>query len=144
MSHQQISVTSISFHLGDSAQKRASLVHDFVFLTGGQFGLKIPIRGKSSPRQFFLYKAVFLKLWGGRGSRVVRVSDRGWPCHEFEPGTTKDPPCRAAMHVKSVEGSNDLTLVWCGRLQREVPAKVSSTLLHHGSKLRHPSPKALV
>ncbi|GFV10324.1 hypothetical protein TNCV_3751911 [Trichonephila clavipes] len=23
------------------------------------------------------------------------------PCHEFEPRTTKDPPCRAAMHVKS-------------------------------------------
>ncbi|GFV52896.1 hypothetical protein TNCV_2875641 [Trichonephila clavipes] len=38
-----------------------------------------------------------------RGSRVVWVSDRGLPCHEFEPSTTKDPPCRAAMHVKSVE-----------------------------------------
>ncbi|GFV45719.1 hypothetical protein TNCV_2839731 [Trichonephila clavipes] len=24
-------------------------------------------------------------------------------CHEFEPSTTKDPPCRAAMHVESVE-----------------------------------------
>ncbi|GFS63746.1 RNA-directed DNA polymerase from mobile element jockey [Trichonephila clavipes] len=24
-------------------------------------------------------------------------------CHEFKPSTTKDPPCRAAMHVKSVE-----------------------------------------
>ncbi|GFX84637.1 uncharacterized protein TNCV_724451 [Trichonephila clavipes] len=23
--------------------------------------------------------------------------------HEFEPSTTKDPPCRAAMHAKSVE-----------------------------------------
>ncbi|GFS89697.1 hypothetical protein TNCV_3787371 [Trichonephila clavipes] len=23
-------------------------------------------------------------------------------CHEFKPLTTKDPPCRAAMHVKSV------------------------------------------
>ncbi|GFW60609.1 kinesin-like protein KIF11 [Trichonephila clavipes] len=32
-----------------------------------------------------------------------KVSDRGMPCHEFEPSTTKDPPCRAAMHVKSVE-----------------------------------------
>ncbi|GFU50257.1 uncharacterized protein TNCV_300901 [Trichonephila clavipes] len=34
----------------------------------------------------------------GRGSRVVKVSDRGWPYHEFEPSTTKDPPCRAVMH----------------------------------------------
>ncbi|GFV23797.1 transposable element Tc3 transposase [Trichonephila clavipes] len=30
---------------------------------------------------------------GGRGSRVVKVSDRGWPCPEFEPNTTKEPPC---------------------------------------------------
>ncbi|GFX90266.1 hypothetical protein TNCV_3848411 [Trichonephila clavipes] len=28
---------------------------------------------------------------GGRGSRVVWVSDRGLPGHEFEPSTTKDP-----------------------------------------------------
>ncbi|GFV36691.1 protein GVQW3 [Trichonephila clavipes] len=44
-----------------------------------------------------------LRVSGGRGSRVVEVSDRGLPCHEFEPSTTKDPPCRAAMHVKTVE-----------------------------------------
>ncbi|GFS97289.1 hypothetical protein TNCV_1824551 [Trichonephila clavipes] len=31
-------------------------------------------------------------------------------CHEFEPSTTKDPSCRAAMHVKSVESSNVLPL----------------------------------
>ncbi|GFT08671.1 hypothetical protein TNCV_662381 [Trichonephila clavipes] len=37
------------------------------------------------------------------GSRVVKVSDCGLSCHEFEPSTTKDLPCRAAMHVKSVE-----------------------------------------
>ncbi|GFV50936.1 hypothetical protein TNCV_301971, partial [Trichonephila clavipes] len=48
----------------------------------------------------------------GRGSRVVKVSDRGLPCHEFEPSTTKDPPSRAAMHAKSVESSNVLPLVW--------------------------------
>ncbi|GFV28252.1 hypothetical protein TNCV_679401 [Trichonephila clavipes] len=27
----------------------------------------------------------------------------GLPGHEFEPSTTKDPPSRATMHVKSVE-----------------------------------------
>ncbi|GFV66813.1 hypothetical protein TNCV_1780301 [Trichonephila clavipes] len=50
----------------------------------------------------------------GRGSRVVYVSDRGLPCHEFEPSTTEDPPCRAAMHVKSVKSRIVLPLVWCG------------------------------
>ncbi|GFY05179.1 hypothetical protein TNCV_2206251 [Trichonephila clavipes] len=49
----------------------------------------------------------------GRGSRVVKVSDRGCPCHEFEPSTTKDPPCREAMQVKCVESSNVLPLAWC-------------------------------
>ncbi|GFX77681.1 hypothetical protein TNCV_1105981 [Trichonephila clavipes] len=46
------------------------------------------------------------------GNRVVKVSDRGWPCHEFEPSTTKDRPCMGALHVKSVESSNVLPLVW--------------------------------
>ncbi|GFX77653.1 hypothetical protein TNCV_1105701 [Trichonephila clavipes] len=60
-----------------------------------------------------------LEMWvrvliRGRGSPVVKVSDRGWPCHEFEPSTTKDPPCRGAMHVKSIESSNVLPLVWWG------------------------------
>ncbi|GFU86268.1 hypothetical protein TNCV_369241 [Trichonephila clavipes] len=49
-----------------------------------------------------------------RGSRVVKVSDRGWLCHEFEPSTTKDLPCRGAMHVKSIDSSNFFPLVWCG------------------------------
>ncbi|GFW81299.1 uncharacterized protein TNCV_376471 [Trichonephila clavipes] len=54
-------------------------------------------------------------VWrAGRGSRVVKISDRGWFCHEFEPCTTKEPPCKGAMHVKSVENSNALPLVWCG------------------------------
>ncbi|GFX94352.1 hypothetical protein TNCV_4293971 [Trichonephila clavipes] len=34
--------------------------------------------------------------------------------HEFEPSITKDPPCRGTIHVKSVESSNVLRLVWCG------------------------------
>ncbi|GFW44559.1 hypothetical protein TNCV_4481051 [Trichonephila clavipes] len=49
-----------------------------------------------------------LDIDGGRGSRVVKVSDRGWLCHEFESSTTKDPPCRGAMHVKSVDSRNVL------------------------------------
>ncbi|GFT11866.1 hypothetical protein TNCV_1923801 [Trichonephila clavipes] len=61
----------------------------------------------------------------GRGSRMFKVSDRGWPCQEFEPRTTKDLPCRAAMHVQSVESSNVLLLVWCDR--RGVP---SSGVVH--------------
>ncbi|GFX14970.1 hypothetical protein TNCV_4897381 [Trichonephila clavipes] len=34
---------------------------------------------------------------------VKRLSSILIRCREFEPSTTEDPPCRAAMHVKSVE-----------------------------------------
>ncbi|GFX21888.1 hypothetical protein TNCV_2311661 [Trichonephila clavipes] len=45
----------------------------------------------------------FLNTSEGCGSPVVKVSDRGWSCHEFDPRATKDPPCRSAVHVKSVD-----------------------------------------
>ncbi|GFW27154.1 ATP-grasp domain-containing protein [Trichonephila clavipes] len=67
-----------------------------------------------SHHSFTIIYRIFLVNYGGRGSRVVKVSDRGWPCHEFEPITAKDPPCGAAMHVKSVESSNIIPMVWCG------------------------------
>ncbi|GFW39755.1 hypothetical protein TNCV_4522451 [Trichonephila clavipes] len=85
---------------------------------------------------------------GGLGSRVVKVSDRGWPYHEFEPSTTKDPPCRDAMHVKSVRAQTSSSK--CGVVVRRrctsllTTSSVSSSSLDHGSKLRGPSPKALV
>ncbi|GFS56620.1 transposable element Tcb2 transposase [Trichonephila clavipes] len=44
------------------------------------------------------------------GIRVIMASDHGWPCHEFKLSTTKDPPCRGALHVKSGESSNVLPL----------------------------------
>ncbi|GFX38252.1 hypothetical protein TNCV_3838481 [Trichonephila clavipes] len=42
----------------------------------------------------------FKKLGDGRGSRVVQVSDRRWSCQEFQPSTTKDPPCLAAIDAR--------------------------------------------
>ncbi|GFU08976.1 hypothetical protein TNCV_1318501 [Trichonephila clavipes] len=68
----------------------------------------------------------------GSGSRVVKVSDRGWPCDEFEPSTTKDPPCRGAMHVKSVESSNVLLLVRVSGIKEDIFFLILSSLL--GSK----------
>ncbi|GFU02064.1 hypothetical protein TNCV_837131 [Trichonephila clavipes] len=54
-------------------------------------------------------------LWTSKNdhsSRVVKASNCGWPCHEFESSTTKDSSCRGALHVKSVKSSNVLPLVW--------------------------------
>ncbi|GFS84648.1 hypothetical protein TNCV_4607671 [Trichonephila clavipes] len=50
----------------------------------------------------------------GHGSRVFKVSDSCWSCHEFESSTTKVPPCRGAMNVGSVESSIIFPLVCCG------------------------------
>ncbi|GFX52054.1 hypothetical protein TNCV_4653831 [Trichonephila clavipes] len=56
-------------------------------------------------------------MWG-HGNLVVKVTD-SWPaCHDFEPSTPKDAPCRVAMHFKSAESSNALPLVWCGSYER--------------------------
>ncbi|GFW20003.1 hypothetical protein TNCV_867091 [Trichonephila clavipes] len=33
---------------------------------------------------------------------MVKVWNRGWPCREFEPSTTKNPPCRTASASSDV------------------------------------------
>ncbi|GFW74701.1 hypothetical protein TNCV_962761 [Trichonephila clavipes] len=75
----------------------------------------------------FKVKHVFLSFFHlnfwGCGSPMVKVSDHARHVMSSRPVPPKDPPCRAAMHV---------------------PAQVSSTSLDYGSKLRGPSPKALV
>ncbi|GFW15136.1 putative DD41D transposase [Trichonephila clavipes] len=40
--------------------------------------------------------------------------------HVFEPSTTRDPPCRGAMHVKSIVSSNVLPKVQCGSIEVKV------------------------
>ncbi|GFV38201.1 hypothetical protein TNCV_4791871 [Trichonephila clavipes] len=54
---------------------------------------------RSSFRTFTTLSPSSPKLRCGRGSRVVKVSDRGLPCHELEPNISKEPPCRAAIHI---------------------------------------------
>ncbi|GFV22320.1 hypothetical protein TNCV_3923801 [Trichonephila clavipes] len=74
----------------------------------------------------------------------VKVMNSWLACHEFEPSTTENPPCWEAMHVKTVESSNVLLLVRWKLGERGEPSQMSSSSLDHGSKLRSPSPKALV
>ncbi|GFX95614.1 uncharacterized protein TNCV_4826281 [Trichonephila clavipes] len=71
----------------------------------------------------------------GRSSQVVKVSDSRLACHDFEPSTTKDPPCREVMHFKSAEAQ---TSSHCRGVvaRRGVPAQVLSSSLDYGSKLR--------
>ncbi|GFY10671.1 hypothetical protein TNCV_2194921 [Trichonephila clavipes] len=69
----------------------------------------------------------------GRGSLVVKVTDSCPTCHEFQPSTSEDPPCRGVMHVKSIEDQTSTR--WCSvEVRRGVPAQVSSSSLEHCSK----------
>ncbi|GFS76609.1 hypothetical protein TNCV_1622061 [Trichonephila clavipes] len=72
-----------------------------------------------------------------RGIRVVKVSDRGWPCHEFEPSTTKDPPCRTAMHT--VESSNASSR-WCGMVVRRGGASSGHLTMVQNDVVRRQKP----
>ncbi|GFW75451.1 hypothetical protein TNCV_4426351 [Trichonephila clavipes] len=66
------------------------------------------------------------------GTLVVKETDSRLACHEFEPSTAEDPPCRAAMHVKSFEAKTSSR--WCGVEVWDVTSQVSSSSLGHGSK----------
>ncbi|GFV37515.1 uncharacterized protein TNCV_127261 [Trichonephila clavipes] len=84
-------------------------------------------------------------LSGVRGSQVVKLTD-SWPaCHEFEPSTTEDQPCRVAMYVKSVKSSNVLFRWWCGMEVKRGECQLRYHPCHLTMvKKRGPSPKALV
>ncbi|GFX85968.1 uncharacterized protein TNCV_2473701 [Trichonephila clavipes] len=69
-------------------------------------------------RLYAICVSITFDVYSGLVSQVVKVSYLGCPCHEFKLSATKDPPCRAAMHVKSDESSNFVSLVWCGSWER--------------------------
>ncbi|GFY04429.1 uncharacterized protein TNCV_4415171 [Trichonephila clavipes] len=88
-------------------------------------GLVFPIRVSHGRKQRYgtpkfvsIFRLRVPYSYRGRGSLVVKVTDSWSTCHEFEPNTAEDPPCRGAMHVKSVESSNVLPFVWCGVVVR--------------------------
>ncbi|GFX10008.1 uncharacterized protein TNCV_4101471 [Trichonephila clavipes] len=79
----------------------------------------------------------------GCGSPVVKVSDQGRHVMSSSPVPLKTRRVRqrCTLNLSRAEASSR----WYGAVvRRGVPAQVSSTSLDHGSKLRGPSPKALL
>ncbi|GFV50735.1 uncharacterized protein TNCV_2213961 [Trichonephila clavipes] len=80
----------------------------------------------------------------GHGSLVVKVSDRGWHVMSSSqvPLKTRRVGKRCTLNLSRAQTS----FRWCGVVVRRggVPPQVTSSSLDHGSKLRSPSPKALV
>ncbi|GFU83249.1 uncharacterized protein TNCV_3738601 [Trichonephila clavipes] len=85
-----------------------------------------------------------MQLFSGRGSLVVKVSDRGWHVTNSSPLPlkTRRVGARCTLNLLRAQASSR----WCGVIVRRggAPAQVSFSSLDHGSKLRGPSPKALV
>ncbi|GFX97236.1 hypothetical protein TNCV_557261 [Trichonephila clavipes] len=75
-------------------------------ILGSMMGIKRRIVRNDLPT----YRSKALLEQKGHGSRVVKVPDRGWPCHEFEHSTTKDPPRRGAMHEFKSKAIESLTV----------------------------------
>ncbi|GFX50286.1 uncharacterized protein TNCV_2892031 [Trichonephila clavipes] len=78
----------------------------------------------------------------GHGSLVVKVSDRGWRIMSSSrvPLKTRGVGKRCTLNLLRAQASS----CWCGMVEEGIPAQVTSSSLDHGSKLRSPSPKALV
>ncbi|GFS79528.1 uncharacterized protein TNCV_2370411 [Trichonephila clavipes] len=77
------------------------------------------------------------------GGQVVKASDRWWRVVSSSPVLLKTRRVgeRGTLNLSRAQTS----FHWCGVVvRRGVLAQVSSTSLDHGSKLRGPSPKALV
>ncbi|GFV55386.1 hypothetical protein TNCV_146591 [Trichonephila clavipes] len=81
----------------------------------------------------------------GLGSLVVKVTDSWLEGQEFEPGPLKILHVEANI-VKSIETHTHRRLpigvVW--KLEERMPAQMLLLSLDHGSKLRGPSPIALM
>ncbi|GFW06168.1 uncharacterized protein TNCV_36441 [Trichonephila clavipes] len=88
------------------------------------------------------YNLIFRKMSSGRGSQVVKVLDHGWSVTSPSPLPLKTRRVgqRCTLNLSRAQTSSR----WCGVVGEGVPAHVSSSSLDHGSKLRGPSPKALV
>ncbi|GFV11387.1 uncharacterized protein TNCV_299871 [Trichonephila clavipes] len=105
----------------------------------------VPARISSQSSRFLGYRRPrsFHTLPKGCGSPVVKVSNHGRHVMSSIPVPLKTRRVgqRCTLNLSRAETSSR----WCGVVVRRGGASsVSSTSLDHGSKLRGPSPKALV
>ncbi|GFX23570.1 uncharacterized protein TNCV_3770441 [Trichonephila clavipes] len=79
---------------------------------------------------------------GVRGSLVVKVTDTWAAYHEFELSAAEDPPYKEAMHVKSVESSIVLPLVWCESSKSgcQLRCRPRHLTMVQNDKVRHQKP----
>ncbi|GFX55319.1 uncharacterized protein TNCV_3968731 [Trichonephila clavipes] len=124
----------------------ASLGHQSLPPTDlGRVDEEMASRGGRPLHAWFGYhsKTIVLTSSRGCGSPMVRVSDHGRYVMSSSPVPLKTRRLgqRCTLNLSRAETSSR----WCGVVgRRGDAAQMSSTSLDHGSKLRGPSPKALV
>ncbi|GFV39833.1 uncharacterized protein TNCV_4144701 [Trichonephila clavipes] len=104
-------------------------VHEQKFRSGGQSEARPPVF--KSPSKLGTHLSTHCsrdeRIAEGRSSQVVQVSDLGWPCHEFEPSTTKDPT-RVGQRCTLNRSRAETSSHWCGVVVRRGGA--SSDVTH--------------
>ncbi|GFX49727.1 hypothetical protein TNCV_3072801 [Trichonephila clavipes] len=73
---------------------------------------------------------------------MVKVTESRLACHEFQPRTAEDPPCRGGRCVLNMSRLKRPPVGGLWKLSERMSAQVSSLSLDHSSKLRDPSPKS--
>ncbi|GFX14230.1 hypothetical protein TNCV_1767241 [Trichonephila clavipes] len=81
---------------------------------------------------------------GDYGSLVVKDMDSWSACHEFEPSTVEDPPCREGLSTLNMSRLKQPLVGAVWKLGKGGPAQMSSFSLDHVSKRRGQSPLTLV
>ncbi|GBM13320.1 hypothetical protein AVEN_226301-1 [Araneus ventricosus] len=71
----------------------------------------------------------------GRGGLMARSRRRSRRAAGSKRDSNEDPSCLWAWCMLNLTWANVLSLVWCGSLERNVPAEVSSSSSDRGSKL---------
>ncbi|GFX65597.1 hypothetical protein TNCV_1525261 [Trichonephila clavipes] len=75
----------------------------------------------------------------GATSGVVKVTGSWLHCHELEPSTGEDPPCRKGQCTLNTSWIKRLPIDLVLKLGEEEPNQVSSSSLEKGSRLSGPS-----
>ncbi|GFV80172.1 hypothetical protein TNCV_1477341 [Trichonephila clavipes] len=94
---------------------------------------------ENPPTQRFIVS----KLGMSSSTEMVKVTDSGLACHEFETGTTQDTPCKRGRCTLILSRLKHPHIGVLRNSEEEMPVQVSSSSLDYGSKLRDMSPKAL-
>ncbi|GFY19252.1 uncharacterized protein TNCV_4226161 [Trichonephila clavipes] len=81
----------------------------------------------------------------GRSSLVVKIADSWLACHEFDPGTAEDPPCRGGRYTLNISKLKrpSVDVVWKLNTEEVWLYYYDPTIKQQSSESKHPSSPTL-